>query len=34
MKNETYFSKMKMKIENSYSKMKKYGRNLAFFIEK
>ena len=38
MKNETYNSKMKMKIlkmkiknENSYSKMKKYCGNLAIF---
>lgn len=31
MKNETYNSKMKMKIENSYSKMKKYDKNLTIF---
>ena len=31
MKNETYNSKMKIKNENSYSKMKKYGGNLTIF---
>ena len=31
MKNETYNSKMKMKNENSYSKMKKYDGNFTIF---
>lgn len=33
MKNENEISKMKMKIDNSYSKMKNMTRILLFFIE-